>query len=634
MILAIDTETTGIDFKHGCRPFAISMCDDSGKRYYLDAPVNVMTRQPQWDASQLSRVIARMDRADTLVYHNAKFDIRALESIGVPATRYWDKTHDTVIASHCINSSGPHGLKYLAERYLDIETTDEEDLLDAVRSARRYAKTHKWNYARKGNSQFPAQKSSFVKLDYWLPKAVAVDARYPNKHPWHRVCSKYAVLDAVRTIGLYLVYQDGMRDMDMLVDILDHYEEQRSLLPIVYRMEENGVTLNANIDSEISRYEKASTRYLENAYRAAKADPDIANFNSNKQLAQQLYGKGEFGLPVQHETAGGSPSTKAEHLLELREYSSPEKDEYKFITNLLLSKKFTKAKEYLNGYRDIAVHVDGHQYLHPSFNQTGTATTRFSSSNPNAQNIGKGEDPFFAEIKDAGLNLRRVFGPRSGRIWICIDYSQLQLRIFAYASQETSLIQAFEDGWDAHDYMASRIFNTDKPTKGQRRIAKNCNFGFVFGASPKKIEETARMPGLWDIVTQMFPSAHKFLESNMRQARKDGWVRTMDGYPLTVDRRQPHKATNYIVQGTEGDIVKKAMIYTDKYLKKGNYEAYLTMNVHDELVFDCPRGWSMGHIKKLCSLMEQAGKDVGVITPVDAELVTETWATSKEITRE
>jgi len=569
-----------------------------------------------------------MDEADKIVYHNAKFDTRALESIGVPATDYWDKVHDTIIASHLIHSGGPHKLKYLADQYLDISDQDESELLEAVRSARRYGKKQEWNIAKLGNPCFPAQKKDFVKLDYWLPRAVAIHANYEKDHPWYTVCEKYAVEDAVRTIGLHFIFQDGLRDMDYFVDLLEHYDEQIRLLPVVYRMEEAGVSLAPTLNKEVKRYDQESKKYLKVAHKLA--DNQEANFNSGQQLTKQIYDEYEF--PVQHETKGGLPSTKAEHLLELRnELSSPEETPYQFITNLLLSKKFSKAKEYLDGYRNSSVHVDGIYYLHPNFNQTGTATTRFSSNNPNAQNIGKGDDPFFTEIKEAGLNLRKVFGPRPGRIWLGIDYSQLQLRIFAYASQETALIKSFDEGWDAHTYMAHRIFGVDEPTKGQRRVAKNVNFGFIFGASPRKIEATARMPGLWDTVTDMFPNAHAFLQENMQHVRKHGWVETMSGYPLSVEKRQPHKATNYIVQGTEGDIVKKAMLLTDEYLKLGNYETYLTLNVHDELVFDAPWGWSMGHVRKLCSLMEQAGTSIGLNTPVDADLITTTWAEGETI---
>ena len=91
-----------------------------------------------------------------------------------------------------------------------------------------------------------------------------------------------------------------------------------------------------------------------------------------------------------------------------------------------------------------------------------------------------------------------MYGPHQGRVWFCIDYSQLQLRIFAYLTEEQSMIDAFAAGYDFHGFMASRIFNKDidKITKSERRIAKNVNFGFVFGASPKKIEATSGMTGL------------------------------------------------------------------------------------------------------------------------------------------
>jgi DNA polymerase-1 len=239
-----------------------------------------------------------------------------------------------------------------------------------------------------------------------------------------------------------------------------------------------------------------------------------------------------------------------------------------------------------------------------------------------------------------------VFGPKKGRVWYCLDYSQLQLRIFAYVAGEKQLIQAFEDGYDAHTYMAMRIFNKDADdiTKLERRIAKNVNFGFIFGASPSKIELTAGVPGLWDTVIRMFPSAHRLMESTKKQVYRTGYVTTPHGYRLYLPEKYgkvaAHAGVNYIIQGCEGDIVKNAMINCYKHIRMLQemymFDGYMSFQVHDELIFDFPRDIDLsdvdcsgmgGHvILNLKALMEKPGSDIGMVTPVDVEYTITNWA--------
>ena len=210
------------------------------------------------------------------------------------------------------------------------------------------------------------------------------------------------------------------------------------------------------------------------------------------------------------------------------------------------------------------------------------------------------------------------------------------------------MIDAFAAGYDFHGFMASRIFNKDidKITKSERRIAKNVNFGFVFGASPKKIEATSGMSGLWDTVCSLFPSAHKFMEITKRQVRSRGYVTTPHGYRLYT--KFPHKGVNYIVQGCEGDIVKEAMVLCGSYLRqersgmnqmhgmikavKKQYSGHMKFQIHDELIFDLPIKTPRRNrrvITDIVKLMEQPGEDIGMVLPVDVERTETDWSQAK-----
>lgn len=237
-----------------------------------------------------------------------------------------------------------------------------------------------------------------------------------------------------------------------------------------------------------------------------------------------------------------------------------------------------------------------------------------------------------------------VFGPAKGRVWYSYDYNQLQLRIFAHVSGEDGMVKAFAEGWDAHNFVASEIFKTEKPTKLQRRIAKNVNFGFIFGAQPAKVEVTAGVPGLWDTVVKLFPNAHKFMDATKKLVKKQGYVNTMGGYRLYLPlvrnryngRVEPkhYAGVCYIVQGTEGEIVKDAMVRVNGQLS-GMPDHNLIMQVHDELVFDMPAKepacLRTNTLRILQSEMNLAGNRYGVVTKVNCELITTSWADGKAL---
>jgi DNA polymerase-1 len=242
--------------------------------------------------------------------------------------------------------------------------------------------------------------------------------------------------------------------------------------------------------------------------------------------------------------------------------------------------------------------------VHASFNQTVAATGRLSSSDPNLQNI-----PIRTEV---GREIRRAFIAPEGRVLVTADYSQIELRLLAHLSRDPALIEAFKQGVDIHTAVAAQIAGVpiEQVTKDQRAGAKMVNFGIVYGitsfglARRLKIEERAAH----EIITgykKRFAGITTFLQECVEQARRDGFVTTMLGRrrPIPdVDSRQPARralaerlAINSVVQGSAADLIKLAMVDLHQRLMAARNDAasplhgtLMLLQIHDELVFECP----------------------------------------------
>ena len=265
MVLAVDTETTGADFLHGCKPFFVATCDEEGVQTYWEAEVDPKTRIPKWSSKSRQEIKAHL-RNKKLVFHNAKFDIHALKSIGINVWNLASRIDDTLIASHLLNSYESHALKDLALKYLDISTSDEKELQEVVNQSRRIGRLLSWRVAKKGDPHFPALKISpkqgWWQLDMWLPAAVY--RYYQGKKSAEKnlediyseekfsfVLQKYCLQDVVRTLLLWRIFKEEITSRELK----KQYEVRRRLLRTTYRMESVGITLRPEVlASEIDRY--------------------------------------------------------------------------------------------------------------------------------------------------------------------------------------------------------------------------------------------------------------------------------------------------------------------------------------------------------------------------------------------
>ena len=309
------------------------------------------------------------------------------------------------------------------------------------------------------------------------------------------------------------------------------------------------------------------------------------NINSPKQLGEVLFER--LGLPAGKKTKTGY-STNAEVLEKLKKY-------HPIIEDILEYRQMTKLRStYVEGLLSVA---DEQGRIHTTFKQTGTATGRLSSAEPNLQNI-----PIRTEL---GRELRRYFIPESSDyVLLDADYSQIELRLLAVISDDEAMKQAFIEGEDIHTATACRVFGVapDQVTVELRKRAKAVNFGIVYGMGEFSLAEDlhisrAAAKEYIDGYMASYPGVSAYLSGVIKQAYEDGYVTTEFGRRRAIPELAAQNknlkhfgervAMNSPIQGTAADIIKIAMIRVDDALRKSGYDARLILQVHDELIVEC-----------------------------------------------
>ena len=329
------------------------------------------------------------------------------------------------------------------------------------------------------------------------------------------------------------------------------------------------------------------------------------NLNSPKQLGDVLFT--EMGLPSGKKTKTGY-STDAKTLEKLA-YAYP------IVEHILQYRSYQKLRAtYVDGLTEAA---DLTGRIHTEFRQTETRTGRISSVNPNLQNI-----PIRTEL---GANMRKFFVAGDGNVLLDADYSQIELRVLASMSGDRRMAQSFIDGHDVHTETACEIFGLprDMITSEMRRRAKAINFGIVYGMGAYTLSQNIKVPvkeaqQYIDDYFRSYPDINRFLNDTVLQARRDGYVTTMYGRrryitELSSSNRQVQAlgtrlAMNTPIQGTAADIIKIAMVRTFERLKKEVPEAKLILQVHDELIIECPEELADRASEVLQETMESACK--------------------------
>lgn len=357
-------------------------------------------------------------------------------------------------------------------------------------------------------------------------------------------------------------------------------------MPLVYaldRMEKEGVHVEKQKLMEYGERLAGQITRLEQEIWAETGE--TFNINSPKQLGEVLFGK--MQLPGGKKTKTGY-STAADVLEKLA-------PDVPVIAKILEYRQLTKLKSTYADGLSAFIQEDGR--IHGTFNQTITATGRISSTEPNLQNI-----PVRMEL---GREIRKVFVPREGCLFVDADYSQIELRVLAHMSADPGLIEAYRQDQDIHRITASQVFHIplEEVTPLQRRNAKAVNFGIVYGISAFGLSEglsISRQEAL-DYIDRYFatyPGVKKFLDGLVEQAKNQGYVTTLYGRRRPVPELKSSNfmqrsfgeriAMNSPIQGTAADIMKIAMIRVDRRLHAEGLTARIILQVHDELLVETP----------------------------------------------
>ncbi|MBP3260993.1 DNA polymerase I [Pseudobutyrivibrio sp.] len=396
-----------------------------------------------------------------------------------------------------------------------------------------------------------------------------------------------SLIDAVTTYACYNAYVAYAAFAKVIAEIKEEgmlkiYDDIE--LPLVYTlfdMEIAGIAMDA---ASLKEYgDKLSVRIAELEQSIYKAAGEEFNINSPKQLGVILFEK--LGIQGGKKTKTGY-STAADVLEELS-YTNP------IISDILEYRQLAKLKStYADG---LANCVDADGRVRSTFMQTVTATGRISSTEPNLQNI-----PIRMEL---GREIRKVFHPKDGYVFLDADYSQIELRVLAHMSGDDNLINAFKAGQDIHRSTASLVFNTpfDEVTDLQRRRAKAVNFGIVYGISAfglaKDIDVSrGEAQEYIDNYFLAYPKMHVFLEGLKAEGKEKGYVTTMYGRRRPIPELSSSNfmtrqfgervAMNSPIQGTAADIIKIAMVRVHDRLLSEHLKSKLLLQVHDELLVE------------------------------------------------
>jgi DNA polymerase-1 len=521
----------------------ISLALGEGEAFYI--PVGHVTTPAgeapgrQLDLATVQRVLAPVfaDPASEKIGHNGKYDMIVLARHGMPVANL---TIDTMVAAY-LTDPGRRGLglKEQAFEVLGIVMTPINTLIGT------------------GQKQITMAQV-----------------------PIHAAAT-YAGADADMTLRLVAPLVQKLHDLN-LWDLFTKVE--MPLLPVLLRMEMTGILVNPDVLTTMTRELGDQIAALETTiYQAVGHE---FNINSNKQLGEVLFG--ELKLPTGRKTRTGY-SVDAEVLENLR-------GAHPALDNLLEYRTLLKLKStYVDGLRELINPAD--QRIHTSFNQTVASSGRLSSSNPNLQNI-----PIRTE---GGRRIRRAFVAAPGCVLLAADYAQVELRILAHITHEPALMAAFAAGEDIHRITASRLYGISpaEVTKDQRRMAKTVTYAIIYGQSPFGLARTAGMSQddarhFIQTFEASFPAVKDYVRQTLRQVRTEGYVQTLLGRKrfipnllnLPVAQRQAaeREAINMPIQGTNADIIKKAMITLDAALTDLDVRTRMILQVHDELVFEVP----------------------------------------------
>ena len=538
-LFAFDTETTSIHAQLA-ELVGVSLAVSPHEAAYIPLCHSYMGVPEQLDRDRVLAALKPLleDADKAKVAQHAKYDINVLAHYGI---RVRGVAFDTMLESYVLDSTATrHDMDSLALKYLGQGTIRYEDI------------------AGKGAKQLTFDQ-------------VALEQAGP-----------YAAEDADVTLRLHQTLWARLAAQPSVASVLQDIE--MPLVPVLADIERCGTLVDAQLLGIQSRELGEKMVALER--QAFELAGEEFNLGSPKQLGVILYEK--QGIPVISKTAKGQASTAEAVLAELAEQGYPLPQvimQYRTVSKLK-STYTDRLPEQINPRTG---------RIHTSYHQAVTATGRLSSSDPNLQNI---------PIRSAeGRRIRQAFIAPAGYKLMAADYSQIELRIMAHLAQDEGLLHAFRHGLDVHKATAAEVFGVelDAVSADQRRSAKAINFGLIYGMSAfglaKQIDVDRKQAQAYiDRYFTRYPGVLAYMERTRAQAGEQGYVETLFGRRLylpeihaknqAMRKGAERTAINAPMQGTAADIIKRAMVRVDNWLRDSELDARVVMQVHDELVLE------------------------------------------------
>ncbi len=520
-----------------CQLVGISLCTAPGKAYYI--PLNHIDETALKHDDIIDILKPLFESSDIKkIFHHAKFDMHALARAGIQVEGL---VFDTLIAANLLRQDNERiGLKVLSESYFNEQMLS----FDQVVTQNKY------------------KNFSYVPLT---------------------LATEYAAADAHQTCKLVTVLKQEL-EKEGLINLFDTIE--MPLITILYAMEQAGIVCDVHVLDELNHQVTKDLREItERIIDMVGPQYFAINLNSPAQLKELLFE--HLKLPTLKKTTSKSNYSTDQEVLEELALLHP-------VPALII--KYRELAKLKNTY------IDGlKQWINPqtnkiytTFNQTQVATGRLSSSDPNLQNI-----PAIAD--EQALHIRAAFKPDPGEIFISADYSQIELRVVAYLSQDPALIKAFTDQADIHTYTAAHIFGVEQQevTKAQRQVGKRINFSILYGLTPFGLSKDLKIPYAQakeyiDAYFKQYAAVTAWMERVVEDTKKNGYVTTLSGrrryMPSIYERNKTlyegarRVAINTQSQGTAAEVMKMAMIKLDTRLKSEKICARMVLQIHDELV--------------------------------------------------
>ena len=529
-VVAFDTETTGLDYLHD-KLVGFSFCMDAKEAYYVPFGHFYLGVAKQITPEVAKEAIRKIFHS-RVVGHNIKFDLhfveRFLEDDTLPIAC------DSMILAWLINPESALSLDKLAGKLLKYEMISFKDTV------------------KKGENF-----SSVALEDACL----------------------YAAEDAFITYKLYKLFLQKLELQDAKHLIKEAQEVEIPFIKTLLKMEQEGIEVDTLF------FEQFLVEVKESLEKLTKTIYELAgsefNINSPKQLGVVLFER--LGLPVGKKTKTGY-STDEKVLNSLKE-------QHPIIAKLLEYREVYKLySTYIDPLLKLANANESHR-IHTSFVQTGTATGRLSSKNPNLQNI-----PTRTAL---GAKIRQGFIAGEGKKLIGIDYSQIELRLLAHFSQDRVLVEAFRDDKDIHLQTAIILFGKED-AKAKRNIAKTVNFGLLYGMGQKKLSDTLGITTkeAKEIIEKYFasfPTVRSYFRSIVDSSKEKGYIETLlkrrryfdyENAKAMFRAAYERESVNSVFQGSASDLIKLSMnkIYT--VIEEENLDAKMLLQIHDELIFE------------------------------------------------